>query len=339
MSKKASSLAVAGIIAAAVILGGLSIYKDNQRNTDTDGTITLRMAQTSSQTGAIGQSMDLFAERIYEATNGKYKIETYHNGQLGAEIDTIEGCQMGTIDIAVVNQSTIGNFISDFQALDVPYLITSTEQADAVFLGDIGQRFLDKLSGVQLYGLGIWESGFRNLTNSKKDVNSVDDVQGLKIRTMENQVHIAFWKAMGADATPMSWGEAYTALQQGALDGQENPATVILTNNVAQVNDHLALTEHAYSTVFLVMSPTTWASFDDETKQIFTDVMEECSLSERELSRSMDAEAVGELEKQGMTVTRPDKQQFIDKAADLYAQWEEEYGDIISEIRALAVTE
>ena len=114
MSKKTSSLAAAGIIAAAVILGGLSIYKDNQRNTDSDGTITLRMAQTSSQTGAIGQSMDLFAERIYEATNGKYKIETYHNGQLGAEIDTIEGCQMGTIDIAVVNQSTIGNFISDF---------------------------------------------------------------------------------------------------------------------------------------------------------------------------------------------------------------------------------
>ena len=133
MSKKTSSLAAAGIIAAAVILGGLSIYKDNQRETDTDGTITLRMAQTSSQTGAIGQSMDLFAERIYEATNGKYKIETYHNGQLGAEIDTIEGCQMGTIDIAVVNQSTIGNFISEFQALDVPYLITSTVISPQVF--------------------------------------------------------------------------------------------------------------------------------------------------------------------------------------------------------------
>ena len=121
MSKKTSSLAAVGVIAAALILGGLSIYKDSQRETDTDGTITLRMAQTSSQNGAIGRSMDLFAGRIYEATNGKYKIETYHNGQLGAEIDTIEGCQMGTVDIAVVNQSTIGNFISDFQALDIPY--------------------------------------------------------------------------------------------------------------------------------------------------------------------------------------------------------------------------
>lgn len=337
MSKKTS--AVAGLLAAALVLGGLSIYKDGQRVTESDGTTVLRMAQTSSQTGAIGISMDQFAERIYEETDGKYKIETYHNGQLGAEIDTIEGCQMGTIDIAVVNQSTIGNFIPEFQALDVPYLITSTKQADAVFLGDIGSRFLNKLSGVQLYGLGIWESGFRNLTNSIRDVNSVDDVHGLKVRTMENQVHIAFWKAMGADATPMSWGEAYTALQQGALDGQENPATVILTNNVAQVNDRLAMTEHAYSTVFLVMSPATWASFDEETKQIFTDVMAECSLSERELSRSMDAEAVGQLEEQGMVVTRPDKQQFIDKAADLYAQWEAQYGDIISEIRALSEAE
>lgn len=336
MSRKTSALAAAGILAAAVVLSGFSIYKDSHQKNSTDGTITLRMAQTSSQTGAIGQSMDAFADRIYDETGGKYKIETYHNGQLGAEIDTIEGCQMGTIDIAVVNQSTIGNFINDFQALDIPYLITSTEQADAVFLGDIGTRFLDKLSGVQLYGLGIWESGFRNLTNSKRDVNSVDDVAGLKIRTMENQVHIAFWKAMGADATPMSWGEAYTALQQGALDGQENPATVILTNNVAQVNNHLAMTEHAYSTVFLVMSPETWASFDDETKETFKRVMAECSIEERELSRKMDSEAVSELEKQGMTVTYPDKQQFIDKAADLYAQWEEQYGDMISEIRSLS---
>ena len=128
-----------------------------------------------------------------------------------------------------------------------------------------------------------------------------------------------------------------TALQQGALDGQENPATVILTNNVAQVNNHLAMTEHAYSTVFLVMSPETWASFDDETKETFKRVMAECSIEEREISRKMDSEAVAELEKQGMTVTYPDKQQFIDKAADLYAQWEEQYGDMISEIRALSV--
>lgn len=337
--KKTSTAVVAVVLVATLALAGLSIFKDRQIQTGQDGTITLRMAQTSSETGAIGQTMEIFADKIYEATGGKYKIETYHNGQLGAEIDTIEGCQMGTIDIAVVNQSTIGNFISDFQALDIPYLITSTEQADAVFLGEIGDRFLQKLSGVQLYGLGIWESGFRNLTNSKRDVNSLKDVAGLKIRTMENRIHIAFWKEMGADATPMSWGEAYTALQQGALDGQENPSTVILTNNVAQVNDRLAVTQHAYSTVFLVMSPATWASLGEEYQKIFKDVMSECSISERELSRQMDAEAIGKLVEQGMTVTYPDKQEFVDAAAELYSGWEEQFGSVISEIRALSAAE
>lgn len=330
---------IACIVAATLVLSGFSIARDQKAPVNQDGTITLRMAQTSSETGAIGQSMEEFADKIYEATDGKYKIETYHNGQLGAEIDTIEGCQMGTIDIAVVNQSTIGNFISDFQALDIPYLITSTEQADKVFLGDIGNSFLDKLSGAQLYGLGIWESGFRNLTNSKKDVNSLQDVKGLKIRTMENQIHIAFWKEMGADATPMSWGEAYTALQQGALDGQENPCTVILTNNVAQVNKRLAVTQHAYSTVFLVMSPATWNSLGEEYQKIFKDVMAECNISERELSRQMDEEAIDQLKEQGMTVTYPDKQEFVDAASGLYSEWEEQYGSVISEIRALSATE
>lgn len=330
---------IASILVVTLVLAGFSVSKDRQTPITQDGTITLRMAQTSSETGAIGQTMEEFADKIYEATDGKYKIETYHNGQLGAEIDTIEGCQMGTIDIAVVNQSTIGNFINEFQALDIPYLITSVEQADKVFLGEIGNSFLEKLSGAQLYGLGIWESGFRNLTNSKKEVNSLQDVKGLKIRTMENQIHIAFWKEMGADATPMSWGEAYTALQQGALDGQENPCTVILTNNVAQVNSHLAVTRHAYSTVFLVMSPATWNSLGEEYQEIFKEVMAECNVSERELSRQMDAEAIDQLKEQGMTVTYPDSQEFIDAASGLYDEWEEEYGNVISEIRALSDAE
>lgn len=333
--KKPAAIAVV-LLVLALVLSGFSIVKDNKPVENDEGTITLRMAQTSSESGAIGQTMEIFADKIYEATGGKYKVETYHNGQLGAEIDTIEGCQMGTIDIAVVNQSTLGNFISEFQALDIPYLITSTQQADAVFMGEIGQEFLDKLSGVQLYGLGIWESGFRNLTNSRHPVESLADVRGLKIRTMENQIHIMFWKEMGADATPMAWGEAYTGLQQHALDGQENPSTVILTNNVAQVNEYLAVTEHAYSTVFLVMSPTTWASLGAEYQQIFKDVMAECSVSERELSRQMDADAIGQLEEQGMSVTYPDKQEFVDAAADLYTEWADEYGEVITRIQALA---
>ena len=124
-------------------------------------------------------------------------------------------------------------------------------------------------------------------------------------------------------------------MQQGALDGQENPSTLILTNNVAQVNKHMAVTEHAYSTVFLVMSPATWASLDEEMKQVFQDTVMECGFEERKLSRKMDAEAVEQLKEQGMVVTYPDKQQFTEAAASLYGEWEKQYGDIMSQIRAL----
>ena len=334
MKRKAAAIACAVTI-LSLALSGVGIAHDNKPQQNPEGTITLRMAQTSAADGAIGISMDEFADRIYQATNGRYQIQTYHNGQLGGEVDTIEGCQMNTIDIAVVNQSTLGNFMKDFQALDIPFLFNSPEHADKVFLGDIGQSYLGKLDEINLKGLGIWESGFRNLTNSKHPVNSVDDVHGLKIRTMENQIHIAFWKKLGADATPMSWGEAYTALQQGALDGQENPCTVIDKNNVAQVNKYLALTQHAYSTVFIIMSPATWDSLGEEYQKIFMDCMNEENLKERERSRQMDQEAIGHLKEQGMEITEPDKQQFRDAAADLYTEWQAKYGDTIAKIQAL----
>lgn len=337
--KHTTTAVICGLIAVSVALCGAGIHHDNEITVNTGETITLRMAQTSSEDGAIGQAMDAFAEEIEEETDGRYHIATYHNGQLGSEIDTIEGCQMNTIDIAIVNQSTIGNFIKDFQVLDIPYLITSTDQADKVFLGDIGQSYLDELSDIGVKGLGIWESGFRNLTNSVHPVNSVADVSKLKIRTMENAIHIAFWKQLGADATPMSWSEAYTALQQGALDGQENPLTVIDKNNVAQVNQYLAITEHAYSTVFIIMSERTWEELGEEDQQIFMKVMEEYETKERELSRSMDEEALSALEEQGMEVTWPDKQEFIDAAAPLYEEWEERFGSKMTEIQALGTTE
>ena len=302
MSKKSSALAAAGILAAAVVLSGFSIYKDSHQKNSTDGTITLRMAQTSSQAGAIGQSMEAFADRIYDETEGKYKIETYHNGQLGAEIDTIEGCQMGTIDIAVVNQSTIGNFINDFQALDIPYLITSTEQADAVFLGDIGTRFLDKLSGVHLYGLGIWESGFRNLTNSKRDVNSVDDVAGLKIRTMENSYHMDFWKKLKASPTPMSFSEVYIGLQQGTIDAQENPYEVIVSNKLYEQQDYVVETNHLPHLISLIVSDEFFQDLPEDKQAILVEAAEIAKEEARQASDDRIADKIKVIEDSGTQI-------------------------------------
>jgi tripartite ATP-independent transporter DctP family solute receptor len=330
MRKIVSKLMIITLIIS--LLSGCTSNTSNQSNNEV---ISFRMSQASASDGAIGQSMEKFGELIKEKTNGRYTIETFHNGQLGNERDNIESVQMGNLDIAVVNQAPLSNFVADIAAVDLPYVITSFEHADKVFLGDIGNRFLSDLEPKGIIGLTIWESGFRNLTNSKREVNSVDDVQGLRIRVMENKIHQDLWKSLGADPVAMAWGDAYTALQQGAIDGQENPATVIDKNNVAEVNKNMAITEHVYSTVFIIMSPKSWSSLTPEDQVIFKEAAEEAGLFERELSREMDKEAIATLESEGVKVTYPDKQEFIDASQIVRDSYGKEFEDTLKEIEGL----
>lgn len=301
-----------------------------------DGKIVIRMAQASAADGAIGLSMDNFAKDVEEKSNGRIVVHTFHNGQLGTERENIESVQMGNLDIAVVNQSVLVNFFPDISVFDLPYTITSAEHADKVFLGEIGQSFLNKLPEVRLHGLAIWESGFRNLTNSKREVNSADDVKGLRIRVMENKIHQDLWGALGADPVPMSWSDAYTGMQQGAIDGQENPATVIDKNNVVEVNKNMAMTEHCYSTVFLVMAPKTWDRLSPEDQKLITDCMNKASLDERALSRKMDKEAITTLESKGMVVTYPDKTLFIERSKLVRDFYSKDFPELAARIAALA---
>lgn len=301
-----------------------------------DGKIVIRMAQASAADGAIGLSMDNFAKDVEEKSNGRIVVHTFHNGQLGTERENIESVQMGNLDIAVVNQSVLVNFFPDISVFDLPYTITSAEHADKVFLGEIGQSFLNKLPEVRLHGLAIWESGFRNLTNSKREINSADDVKGLRIRVMENKIHQDLWGALGADPVPMSWSDAYTGMQQGAIDGQENPATVIDKNNVVEVNKNMAMTEHCYSTVFLVMAPKTWDRLSPEDQKLITDCMNKASLDERALSRKMDKEAITTLESKGMVVTYPDKSLFIERSKPVREFYSKDFPELAAKIEALA---
>lgn len=331
MNRRNIALLIAAAVISALAVTGCG---KNSSIYDEDGKVQLRMAQASAADGAIGISMENLAERVKEKSGGRIEISVFHNGQLGSERDNIEACELGNLDMAVVNQSVLANFIPEIAAFDLPYVIEGAEHADNVFLGEIGQDFLKRLESVELKGLGIWESGFRNLTNSKKDVNSAEDVKGLRIRVMENEIHQKLWKALGADPVPMAWSEAYTAMQQGAIDGQENPATVIDKNNVVEVNKHMAITEHVYSTVFVLMAPKTWNALTEEDQKIIEEGMNEANLAERELSRLMDTEAITTLESKGMTVTYPDKTELIRETQSVRDTYGADYKETLDKIEA-----
>ncbi len=321
-------------LALVFLLSFLMISKDSEvYSASKHGVINLRMSQVSSEMGAIGKTMEKFSQLISERTHGRYKINLFHNGQLGGERDAIENIQMGTLDLTVVNQAVLANFVKEFSVLDIPYLFSGYEHADRIFLGDVGQHFMSQLDHVGLKAIGIWESGFRNLTNSVRPINQLSDVKKLRIRTMENQTHQKFWRYIDADPVPMAWSEAYTAMQQGAIDGQENPILVIDTNNVGQVNKYLAITEHAYSTVFVIMNPALWHVLSDEDKKIFTDTMSEMNIYERQLNRSLEIKSLENLKQQGVVVTHPDKQEFIDNSKGFRDSYREEYGSMLDRIK------
>lgn len=322
------SLALVSLLVIFMIEKDAKVYSASE-----DGVINLRMSQVSSEMGAIGQTMERFSKLISERTNGRYKVNLFHNGQLGGERDAIENIQMGTLDLTVVNQAVLTNFVQDFAVLDIPYIFSGYEHADRVFLGKVGRHFMSELDNVGLKAMGIWESGFRNLTNSVKPINKLEDVKQLRIRTMENQTHQKFWRYIDTDPVPMAWSEAYTAMQQGAIDGQENPILVIDTNNVGQVNKYLAITEHAYSTVFVVMNPTLWNILSDKDKEIFSETMSEMNIYERQLNRKLEIKSLDHLKQLGVVVTHPDKNEFINESEGFRDSYHEIYGTMLDRIK------
>ncbi|SNS73765.1 tripartite ATP-independent transporter solute receptor, DctP family [Anaerovirgula multivorans] len=333
--KKRITMMLCVLLIMSLVFVGCSSDAGNGAVTTPGAIVEFNVGHSASETSPVGQGLIEFKEIIEEQTDGRYVINIFHNGQLGAERDLIEGAQLGSVDMAIANQGPMTNFAPSLAAVDLPYLIRSYVHADNIFLGEIGEAFMEEIDASGLKTLGFWESGFRNLTNSKQPVNSIADVKGLKIRTMENRAHQGLWRALGADPVPMSWGEAYTGMQQGALDGQENPLSVILQMNVAEVNKHLAMTEHVYASVVFIMSPVAWNSLSPEDQAIFEEAAYEAGIYQRQVQRDMNDSALEDLQALGMQVTYPDKQEFIDASEAFKLDFGAKFEDIIKQIDVL----
>ncbi len=287
---------------------------------------TLKLATVTPAHHAYTMGAVEFARLIEEGTKGEVIVKVFGGGQLGkGERELLEGEQVGTIDLAVTATGPVSNFSPDMGVVDLPFLFTSPEHVDKVLDGPIGRTLLDDLEKAGLKGLAFFENGFRNFTNSKRPLLKPDDFKGLKFRTMENPVHLASVRQLGAQAVPMSWGEVYTSLQTGVIDGQENPIAIIHAFKLSEVQKYLSLTGHFYSPAPLTMSLKKFKELKPEWQKLFLEAALKAAAYERKLIRDNEAKQLEDLKAQGMVVSTVDKAIFVEAMSPVYDKFGQKY--------------
>ena len=309
------------IVLAAALAVGLGIAGSAAAQT------TLRINIALAQNSHYGVAIDTFAREVERRTGGRYKIQTFYSSALGAERESVEGVQLGTLDLTLTSTGPLPNFVPEVAILDIPFLFRDYAHARAVLDGPIGQELLAKFPAKGMVGLAWAENGFRHMTNSKRPVNGPDDLRGLKMRTMENPIHIEAYRQFGILPTPMAFTEVFTALQQGTVDGQENPLSVITAAKLDQVQKYLTLTGHVYSPAVFLMNKAQWGKLSEGDKQAFLDAAKEGVKANRARVDEDERKAVAELRAKGMTVAENvDRSRFQAALSPAYADFAKRFG-------------
>lgn len=295
---------------------------------------TLKMAYALSTSSHYGAGAEAFAKSIESGFGGQYKIQQFPNSALGGEREVIEGLQLGTIDLAIVSTGATLNFVPKTGVFDIPFLFRDLDHARKVMDSDIGKQMLAEFSKRGLVALAWGEQGFRQLTNNVRPVATPADAKGLKIRTTENPIHIAAFRQLGILATPMAWPEVATALQQGTIDGQENPMSVIVSAKLPQLQKYLSLTAHVYGPALVLMSPNVYDGLSDANKEKFKAAGHESAVAMRKYVDDIEKSGIEEVKKQGMQVNTVDHAAFVKAVEPVYPQYYKQFGkDLVESIR------
>ncbi len=244
-----------------------------------------------------------FAEIVAAKSGGKLKVNLFPGGVLGGDAPTVSALQGGTVEMTVLNSGILASQVKDFTVFDFPFVFATPAEADAVVDGAFGKKLHARLEEKGIVGLAYWELGFRNITNSKRPITKVEDLEGLKLRVIPNAINVDWVKAVGANPTPMAFPEVYAALESKAIDGQENPLNVILANKFNEVQKHLVLSNHQYNPQSVIFSKKVWDTLSPAEKKILQDAAQEAAVFQRKTSRDAAAGTLDALKKAGMAVT------------------------------------
>ncbi|MER1966638.1 TRAP transporter substrate-binding protein [Castellaniella sp. GW247-6E4] len=295
---------------------------------------SLKMAYALSENSHYGAGAAAFAQSLQGSAGDAFKIEQFPNSALGGEREVIEGLQLGTIDLAIVSTGATLNFVPQTGVFDIPFLFRDLAHARKVLDGKVGQDMLAEFPKRGLIALAWGEQGFRHLTNNVRAVKEPADIKGLKIRTTENPIHIAAFREMGVLATPMAWPEVATALQQGTIDGQENPLSVIVSVKMWQLQKYLSLTAHVYGPALVLMSPSAYGALSDADKAKLKEAAAVSAQAMRAFVDNVEKVGVEELKSHGMAVNTVDHAAFVKAVEPVYPQYYKQFGqDLVDAIR------
>lgn len=266
-----------------------------------------------------------FAQLVKEKTGGKVEIQVFPSSQLGNQRDLVEGTQFGTIDFTMTSTAVLGNFLPQIAVFDLPFIFRDVQHAYKA-LDTVGMEIAQKLQGMKL--LAYYENGVRHMTNSKRPIRKPEDMKGLKIRVMEQPIYIEMIKALGGNPTPMAFGELFTALQQGVVDGQENPAAHIYTARFFEVQKYISLTAHTYSAEPMLVSLAAWNKLPKDLQEKVQAAANESKDWQRDLCRQLEEGYWTKIRESGKSeINRDvDKQAFADATRGVWAMFEKKVG-------------
>jgi tripartite ATP-independent transporter DctP family solute receptor len=271
-----------------------------------------------------------FAELVDQKSKGRIKITVYSGAQLGSDQQMQAALRGGTQEFTAPSTATLANLVKEFGVFGLPFSFASEKQAYAVFDGEFGQSILAKLTEKDLIGLAYWENGFRHFTNSKRPIVKAEDLAGIKVRTMQNNLYIDLFAGLGANAIPMPVNELFTALETKAVDAQENPYTVVQAQKFYDVQKYLSTTGHAYDAQVLIASKKFWDKLSDADRALMKEASREATEFQRQASRDLNSKARAELAKAGMQindVSDAERQRMREKLQPVIAKHQAAVGE------------
>ncbi len=330
MKKTLKSLVLAMLAAPMLLAAGAAHAADIKER-------TFKFSHVQPKDSHMGVGVQHFADLVAEKSGKKMAVKVYPAGTLGGDLQTVSALQGGTIEMTTLPPGLLVGLSKEFGVFDLPFLFDDFREADAVLDGPVGRKFLDKVPQ-GLVGLAYWDHGFRNLSNSKRAVAKLEDMQGLKVRVLQAPLMIDTFRALGTNAVPMPFTELYTAMESGAMEGQDNPVVAFETNKFYEVQKHLSTTRHVYNPLIVLIGKKVWDQLSADERKLIADAANETRTYQRKVSREMEARALDAIRKHGTQVTEISAQErarMREKVRPVTEKYTRELGeDLVREVTA-----